>query len=100
MQRPLFAIAGAATAVSVGGAISASELATWGGAIVTVAVLVWSAFRDQRRKDHDDERTQRMADWMLAYRIKQIEAGKADPFRDLVPDTRPDGQAGGFPQAK
>ena len=89
MQRPLFAVAGFATAVSVGGAISASELATWGGAAVTLAVLVWSAFRDQRRKDHDDERTQRMADWMVGYRIKQIESGKADPFPDLVSPPEP-----------
>jgi hypothetical protein len=76
---------GSGATISVFGAIAANEFVTWGAALATVGVALYSAYRSQRSQALHDARVSTALDTIYAANDKAIEAGEPIPFPGYVP---------------
>jgi Flp pilus assembly protein TadB len=80
-----YVVSGVATVGAVLGGLKADSLTAWAGALVAILAAVWGLWRDQRRRDREEARTDAVLDLITQANETAIKAGQPAPYPDYLP---------------
>jgi hypothetical protein len=80
-----YATAGGGTAIALLGAFSADQISAWGGALIAVAAAFWGLYRDQRRRDKEEIRTEQALQAIQDANLKALAENRPIPHPDFLP---------------
>jgi hypothetical protein len=81
-------VIGSTATIAVFGAVTSNEFATWGAALATVSVALYSAYRSQRNQVLQDRRVSKSLDTIYEMNEKAIRQGELPPFPEYLPELR------------
>jgi len=76
--------------IATASALTGQELTAWAAAVVAVVSLLWGLWRDQRRRDLDQELHAEQAKAIVKANVEAIEKGNPPPFPQFITAPEPE----------